>query len=395
MKKICLILSLLILLSGCAPSSADTPAETTGLTETTRPLATETVSTNVPIPTLQETEPPTTQAYDPLQQLIDAMTTEELVGQLFLVAPPADPLDAIETYHLGGYILFSNDFQGETPDSVKDTLSTYQNASKIPLLIAVDEEGGSVCRVSGHTAFRESRFSSPRKLFSQGGIDLLTKTEAEKCELLSNLGINVNLAPVCDITTDPNAFMYSRSLGQSPEETAQCIAAMVNVMNTFQVGSVLKHFPGYGNNTDTHVAAAVDDRSLSDLESVDLVPFQGGIDAGCGAIMISHTIINAIDNQNPATLSPAVHDYLRTKMGFTGVIMTDDLEMDAIADHYGQGEAAVLAVLAGNDILCSWSFETQYEAVLEAVNSGGIPLEQVTASVLRILHWKQQLGILP
>lgn len=395
MKRICLFLSLLILLSGCALSSANAPTETTAAIEPTPPPATETVSVNAPVPTPEETTPPTTQPLDPLQQLLESMTIEELVGQLFLVGPPTEPLSAIANYHLGGFILPGNAFNEESPDSIRDTLCSYQNTSDIPMLIAVDEEGGSVCRVSSHSAFRESRFPSPRKLFEQGGIALLTKTETEKCKLLNSLGINVNLAPVCDITADPEAFMYSRSLGQSPEITAQCIAEMVNVMNTSQVGSVLKHFPGYGNNTDTHVAIAVDNRPLSELEAVDLIPFQAGIDAGCGAIMVSHTIINAIDSELPATLSPSVHDYLRTNMGFTGVIITDGLDMDAISEHYGQGEAAVMAFLAGNDILCSWPFETRYDAVLEAVHSGRISLEQLNASVLRILRWKQQLGILP
>jgi len=385
MKPISLFMCIAFLLTGCAQVPEVIPSAPSDIATTTA-AATDPTETTAPL----NTEPS-----DPLSLLLETMTLEERVGQLFLVAPPADPLSAIASHHLGGYILFDSAFNGKTAAAVQQTISAYQAAASIPMLIAVDEEGGSVCRASAYTQFRANRFPSPRKLFNEGGIPLLSQTETEKCLLLQNLGINVNMAPVCDITTNPNAFMYSRSLGQSPEITAQCITSIIDIMRSHHVGSVLKHFPGYGNNTDTHVAMAVDNRSLAELESVDLVPFQAGIDAGCGAIMVSHTIVTAIDAQSPATLSPAVHDYLRNKMGFTGVIITDDLQMDAITDHYGQGEAAVLAILAGNDLLCSWSYESQYTAVLEAVKSGRITEEQINNSVSRILRWKQQLNLLP
>ena len=201
------------------------------------------------------------------------------------------------------------------------------------------------------------------------------------------------MAPVCDITTDPGAFMYKRSLGQSPEVTGEYIRSTVELMSQYGIGSVLKHFPGYGNNTDTHTGIAVDHRTLEELEHVDLVPFAAGIDAGCGAILVSHTIVEALDSQLPATLSPAVHDYLRNELGFQGVIVTDDLAMQAITDTYGAGEAAVLAVLAGNDLLCSTEYQIQYQAVLEAVQNGRISEEQLNEAVLRILRWKADLGL--
>ena len=225
-------------------------------------------------------------------------------------------------------------------------------------------------------------------------MELVIETEKEKCELLKSLGIHVNLAPVCDITTNADSFMYSRSLGQSPEITSEFISETVKLMQQHQVGSVLKHFPGYGNNTDTHIASAVDNRPLSQLEGEDLVPFAAGIQAGCGGVMVSHTVVSCLDEENPASLSPEVHRYLREEMGFAGVIMTDDLVMAAISEGYSAGEAAVLAVLAGNDLLCSSEYPVQYQAVLEAVQSGRIPEEQLNSSVLRILQWKENLGLL-
>jgi len=157
---------------------------------------------------------------------------------------------------------------------------------------------------------------------------------------------------------------------------------------------VLKHFPGYGNNPDTHTQMVRDDRPLEELEKSDLVPFAEGIRTGTDAILISHNIIDALDAQLPASLSPAVHDYLRHTMEFDGVIVTDDLVMQAITDAYGPEEAAVLAVLAGNDLLCSTEYPIQYPAVLEAVRSGRISSEQLDSSVMRILRWKQDLGLI-
>ena len=327
--------------------------------------------------------------------LLFQMTTEEKVGQLFFVRCQKETaVQDLETYQFGGYVLFGADFEDETPDSIRKTLSAYQEASTTPLLIAVDEEGGTVTRVSRYAAFRESPFPAPRWLYAEGGLEAVLQAEAEKSGFLRDLGINVNLAPVCDITTDEDAFMYDRSLGQDPQTTADVISAMVTVMTANQMGSVLKHFPGYGNNTDTHTAMAADSRSLEELESADLLPFAAGIDAGCGAILVSHTIVEALDPEMPATLSEKVHQYLREEMSFDGVIITDDLYMQAITDAYGAEEAAVLAVLAGNDLLCCREYEIQYPAVLEAVQSGRISQEILDSAVLRILRWKEALGLL-
>ena len=397
-RTVCIFLILLISLTGCrstvstqtlAPSDATDPTQYISVMSPTVPS-----QTAAPVQT--ETLPPSTEpGFDPYA-IIEAMTVEELVGQLFLARCPDGGIAGTElqTYHLGGYILFGRDFDGQTPDSLRETISGYQAQSAIPMLIAVDEEGGTVCRVSSRSAFRSSRFPSPRALYDAGGLQSVLETEAEKCELLTGLGINVNMAPVCDITTDPNAFMYSRSLGQDPQVTGQYISSVVSVMSSGATGSVLKHFPGYGNNTDTHTGIAVDDRSLETLEAADLIPFQAGIDAGCDAILVSHTVVTCLDDTLPASLSPAVIGYLRSNMGFDGVIVTDDLVMQAITDQYGTGEAAVLAVLAGNDLLCSSEYAIQYTAVLDAVNTGRISIDQIKVSVSRILQWKHELALI-
>lgn len=391
MKKFTAIL-LALLLAGCAAETAAPVATSPSTAATTQPTTLPPETTE---PTTVATEPPTIfEIYGPM---MDSMTTEELVGQLFLARYPGHSVAVQEqqTYHLGGYILFYADFEYETPSSSKEKLDALQAGVKIPMLLAVDEEGGTVARLSGNPNFRGSRFPSPRNLFDQGGMELILETELEKCALIRDSGLNVNMAPVCDITTDPYAFMYKRSLGQSAEVTGEFIENVVALMKQEKIGSVLKHFPGYGDNADTHVGSATDQRSLEELKSCDLVPFAAGIEAGCDAILVSHTVIGCLDDQFPATLSPIVMDYLRNTMGFEGVIVTDDLRMDAIAAYYDTGEAAVQAILAGNDLLCSSQYITQYNAVLQAVQDGTIPMERVRQSVARILKWKENLGLLP
>lgn len=385
MKRLLVFLICILILTGC--SSTPVPMEPV-IPETTAFVPETIIPETVPAP---ETLPP-----DPVEELLQSMPLEDWVGQLFLVG--ADPNLAqqhIMEYNPGGFLLFADNFKNEIPgDSATKTIDRYQQSSAIPLLIAVDEEGGTVTRISRFPYYRSSRFSSPRELYDLGGMDAILAEETEKCQLLASLGVNVNLAPVCDITTDPAAFMYLRSLGQEARTTALFAAQMVQVMKEHDIGTTLKHFPGYGNNTDTHTGIAVDSRSLEELEGNDLIPFQAGIDAGCGAVMVSHTIVEALDPELPASLSPEVHRYLREEMGFEGVILTDDLIMQAITDQYGAGEAAVMAVLAGNDLLCSTTFTAQYEAVLAAVLDGRIPYDTLKAAVRNVLEWKMELGLI-
>lgn len=387
MKKFfCVILCLLL----CGCSVQPMPKASSRATLPPEPSAQVTTQSPTQVPTQAPTLPP-----DPVDLLLSGLTTEEKVGQLFLARCRKETAaEDIAQYHLGGLVLFDRDTEDETPESLRQTLEHYQKAATIPLLIAVDEEGGSVVRISDKPAFRDAPFSSPRSLYEGGGMEALRTAEVEKDALLSDLGINVNLAPVCDITTDPAAFLYDRSLGQSPELTCQWVQIAVEEGQTYGIGCVLKHFPGYGNNADTHVGIAIENRSLEELEAQDLLPFAAGMEAGCGAVMMSHIQVTALDAEYPASLSPAVHRYVRETMGYNGVLVTDDLVMDAISVPYGVGEAAVLAVLAGNDLLISSDFPEQYAAVLEAIREGRISEEQIDNAVRRVLLWKQSLGLL-
>ena len=329
------------------------------------------------------------------QELLDGMTLEEKVGQMFIArCPETDAAQLAADYHLGGYILFGRDFKDKTAEQVTTDIQSYQDAAEIPLLIAVDEEGGTVNRVSSNPNLRSSPFRSPQSLYSEGGLELVRSDAQEKCRLLESLGININFAPVCDGSQDPADFIYDRTLGRDAQETSQYVAAVVETMAEEGMGSVLKHFPGYGNNTDTHTGVAYDDRPYDTFLTSDFLPFQAGIAAGADMVLVSHNIVSAMDEASPASLSPEVHRVLREDLGFTGVIVTDDLVMDGVRDFAGDDEAAVLAVQAGNDLLCCTDFQTQVPAVLAAVESGEITEEQIDAAVLRVLTMKLRLGIL-
>ena len=329
------------------------------------------------------------------QELLDGMTLEEKVGQMFIArCPETDAAQLAADYHLGGYILFGRDFKDKTAEQVTTDIQSYQDAAEIPLLIAVDEEGGTVNRVSSNPNLRSSPFRSPQSLYSEGGLELVRSDAQEKCRLLESLGININFAPVCDVSQDPADFIYDRTLGRDAQETSQYVAAVVETMAEEGMGSVLKHFPGYGNNADTHTGVAYDDRPYDTFLTSDFLPFQAGIAAGADMVLVSHNIVSAMDEASPASLSPEVHRVLREDLGFTGVIVTDDLVMDGVRDFAGDDEAAVLAVQAGNDLLCCTDFQTQVPAVLAAVESGEITGEQIDAAVLRVLTMKLRLGIL-
>ncbi len=327
--------------------------------------------------------------------ILSSMTLEDKIGQMFFVrCPKSEAAQKISQYNFGGYILFAEDFKASSKEQVLKNTQSYQKASKIPMIIGVDEEGGTVNRISKYPQFRSVPFSAPQSLYSEGGLELITSDTEEKAKLLKSLGINLNMAPVCDVSEDENNFIYKRTFGKDAKETSLYVQAVTKTMRKEKLGSVLKHFPGYGNNEDTHKRIAYDMRDYETFTSSDFLPFKAGIEAGAGAILVSHNIVTCMDKENPASLSQNVHRIIREELQFKGVIMTDDLVMDGIRNFTGESEAAVMAVLSGNDMLCSTHFEIQIPAVISAVNNGEIPIEQIDASVLRILLWKIDLGII-
>ena len=336
--------------------------------------------------TKQDSKPVTD---DAVEKLLSEMTLEEKVGQMFYsFTPLGAEEDWITKYHMGGYVIPGDSFDNKSADDVRAMIQGFQMKSKVPLLIGVDEEGGTVLRVSS------TGFDSPKNVYQSGGWVAIDATEKEKAELLTSLGINVNNAPVCDITSNPESFIYDRSFSGDPEEVSTFVKKVVAICKQKKLGTVLKHFPGYGDNTDTHEDMSYDSKPLDDFRNSDFVPFKAGIEAGADSIMVAHNIMADVDPDYPASLSKKVHDIIRNELKFDGVIMTDDLVMQAITKYTGTEAAAVTAAKCGNDILCCTEVETQYPAVLSAVKNGEIPQEQIDASVRRILKWKHNLGLL-
>ncbi len=342
--------------------------------------------------------PPEPTMEEMMMEQIKSMTLEQKVGQMFLIRYPLDGNgECLETYKPGGVVLFARDFENKTPEQMQAELASCQETIKavsgVPMLTSVDEEGGTVTRISRYPQYRSERFLSPQQVYAAGGWEMVVSDTVEKCQLLSSLGVNVNLAPVCDVAADPSAYIYKRTFGGDAEAAAEYISLVVNTMNEQNTGSVLKHFPGYGGNSDTHQGFSLDSRPYSDFVSSDFLPFQAGIEAGAGSVMVSHNIVQCMDETYPASLSPEVHRVLRKELGFEGVIMTDDLSMKAIANSYGLEEAAVLAVKAGNDMLCCTDYEVQIPAVIAAAEAGELDMAQIEESVLRVMLWKHQLGL--
>lgn len=407
MKRIlCLILCLTFCLTGCGlrlEKVENVPRETT---ETVLPDPEPAPQPEPqpepepePVPELTEEEKRLLRA----QEIMDTMTLEQKIGQLFFArcpGPNGDGEGLMSQYQLGGYLLFKRDFQDAagnwlTADQLTAQLEGYTDAAAIAPLFGVDEEGGTVTRASQNpNLFPEGKCQSPQKLFKAGGLEAVSQDAKAKSEKLLQLGIHVNFAPVADVTADSGDFMYPRAFGQDAAATAGYVDAVTAAMEQAGMGAVLKHFPGYGSNRDTHTAAVVDDRPYEQFTQSDFLPFQAGMTHQNAAVLVSHNIVNAMDSTLPASLSPAVYRILREELGFNGVALTDDLIMDALSAYTADGKAAVMAIQAGADMVVSSDFEKEIAQVVLALENDELTVERIEQSVLRVLQWKLLLGVM-
>ncbi|WP_105207495.1 glycoside hydrolase family 3 protein [Streptococcus suis] len=326
-----------------------------------------------------------------VNQYLSQMTLEEKVGQMiFARMPSAGQTEALETYHFGGYILFASDFEGKTLEQVKEEIASYQSLSKVPLLMASDEEGGTVTRIS---QLLETPFASPLGLYQAGGIEAILSDAKQKTSLLKEEGIYAGFFPVADLSTDPSSFIYDRTIGQDATITSDYISQLVTVLKEEQFASTLKHFPGYGDNADSHTDLVYDNRSLEELRANDFLPFKAGIEAGADSIMVSHNIVPAIDDV-PSSISPEINKILRNELGFEGVIMTDDFDMQGLVQFVDQDTGALQTIQAGTDMILSSSYASQIPYIIEQVKAGTITEERIDQSVKRILGMKYDLGLI-
>lgn len=320
------------------------------------------------------------------------MTLEEKIGQMILSRFPENSNQAIQEYHVGGFILFKKDFENKTKEEVIYQINQLQESSKIPLFLAVDEEGGTVVRISSNPNLRDIPFLSPRQIYNTSGLTGIEEDTEEKIKLLKELGINLNLAPVADVSVDSNDYIYERSLGKDALETSKYIKAVVKIYNEGKIGCALKHFPGYGSNKDTHQGISIDNRSYSEFTKNDFLPFQAGIEEKVPSILVSHNIVTSMDSNYPASLSKNVHDILKNKLHFREIIMTDELSMKAIQEY--TNNPILAAIKAGNDLLLVTDYEQTYHDIMNSVENGKIKEERINESVFKILAWKYELGIL-
>ena len=322
---------------------------------------------------------------------LKTMSQDEKIGQIFLVRVPSEnQISDLQKYYFGGYLLFERDFKDKTKEDVINMINEYQESANIPLLIATDEEGGDVSRLSSNKNIVQEPFKSPSQLYQSGGMDAIREDTIYKSEVLKSLGINVNLAPVVDVATDPDSYMYERTIKESTSVTSQYAKAVIESSKNTGVSYTLKHFPGYGNNADTHTSSTTDNRTYSAIMEDDIPPFKAGIKAGAEAVLVSHNTVPALDKDNPASLSATVHNVLRNELSFTGIIITDDLDMGAITD----GNAVIKAILAGNDLIIVTDYESAISKVKDALENGDIGESLIDKMAFRVLAWKYYKGLM-
>ncbi len=337
------------------------------------------------------------QSYEKAYAYMQNMSTEQMVGQLLVGTCPTDDSakSTLSKYALSGYVYTADNFFDMTADEIKATIADYQSSASTAMIMAVEEEGGAVTALSDLDAFPEYDFYSVRDVFAEGGMSAVENDETQKAQLLSSVGINVNLAPVCDMATDSTQIMYSRSLGGTTEETAQYVSSATQISQNKGVSVALKHFPGYGTVEDSTDAVKVDTRDASQFEQNDFKPFEAGIDEGAHLVMVSNVLVEKMDPRCIASLSDYVHKVLRDELDFTGLIITDNLDYyDEYADFANSKSVYVQAVLAGNDLVMVDDVESAYKDILSAVNDGTIDEDTLQKACMRVLAYKYTAGIL-
>lgn len=340
---------------------------------------------------------------------LNTLSLDEKIGQLIVAHHSNKATDAITNYNIGGFTYFEADFTGKTEAGVKSMIANEQAASKIPLITAVDEEGGRVVRISPNTSLiadeltkypnlfytntnNKKAWKLSKDLYTESGnnFTLINQEMKVKLGVLKRLGLNVNFAPVVDMAIE-GAYISDRVIGLDAAGTAEYAKNVITTSKGTGVSLTMKHFPGYGNNSDTHSSGSVDNKTLTELKNNDMIPFIEGMGVGGEAIMVSHNTVAAIDPDNPSSISKPMHDILRDDLNFTGVIITDALDMGATKDIANK---FAKAINAGNNLILVQDYAAAFNEIKSAVQSGTITQEQVDKLVFRNLAWKYYKGLL-
>jgi len=354
------------------------------------------------------------------EQLLNNMTLEEKVGQLLLIRPESlytdysseqvndtrnygiqemnvKMVETLDRYPVGGIAIFGKNIS--SPSQLVAFIDDMQQNSEIPLFIAADEESGPVSRIANSPGFDVETFESMQAVGESRDPDNARKVGLAIGSYMKDYGFNLNFAPVADVNTNPdNIIIGNRSFGSEPDLVAEMVAAEIGGLREAGIMSCIKHFPGHGDTKeDTHSGFVSIEKNWEALRECELIPFEAGIAAHTDMVMISHiTAENITHDTLPSSLSyEMIERKLRGELNYNGVIITDSMSMGAITDHYSSGEAAVLAISAGADIvLMPENFIESFDALCEAVNSGALSEARIDQSVLRILSLKEKYGLL-
>lgn len=339
--------------------------------------------------------------------IVAGMSLEDKLAQMFVITPNAltgyssvtaagdTTREAYNSRPVGGIIYMGANLTD--PEQTKTMLSNMQAIARertgLPIFLCVDEEGGSVARIASNSAFSVTDVGKMSDIGATGDTQNAYNAGAVIGTYLTDLGFNVDFAPVADVLTNPeNTVIGDRSFGSDPQLVAGMVTSELQALSDMGVYGAVKHFPGHGGTTeDSHEGAATTERALEEMMQSELVPFQSAIDAGVPFVMVGHiSVPNVTGTDVPATLSSyMVTDVLRGRMGYRGIIITDAMDMGAITDNYNSDAAAVTAVVAGVDmILMPDDYETAYNGLLTAVQEGTISEERINESVIRIVRAK-------
>lgn len=346
---------------------------------------------------------------DSQQPKQDSMTLNEKVGQLFFLSFRWDTdgtrlltynstvQKEIQTIHPGGIALFGENIY--TVPQVRTLIQKMQKDCSIPPFVGIDQEGGTVQRIQHTNQIPAVDVPSMWRVGKTGNTTLAQQVGAVLGSELTVFGFNLDFAPDCDVFSNPdNTVIGTRSFSSNAKQAAAFSVAASAGLRSQQILPVCKHFPGHGDTAeDTHEGYATVNKTKEQLYQTELIPFQAQIQAGAEMIMAAHISLPKITGSSmPASMSPQVlQGLLRKELGFQGVIITDALNMGAVAKHYSSGEAAVRALKAGADmLLMPENPQEAYAAVLKAVKSGEIPESRIEASVKRITALKEKYGIL-
>ena len=345
-----------------------------------------------------------------IDRVLDSMTLEEKVNQLFMITPEAltgvgtviqagdGTREALAEHPVGGLIYFAQNLKD--PDQTRTMLENTQEyasaRSGFPIFLSVDEEGGQVARVGSNPSFGVPEIGNMSEVGAGGDTQEAYETGSTIGAYLKDLGFNMDAAPDADVLTNPaNEVVKYRSFGSDPELVSRMAAAELKGLNDQGIIGMYKHFPGHGGTTaDSHEGYVYVEENLEELKSGALVPFQDGADNGLRVIMVSHIACPEVTGDNtPATLSrQLVTDLLREDMGFDGLVITDALNMGAITEQYSSGEAAVAALNAGVDmLLMPADFQAAYDGVMAALENGELTEERIDESVRRVLEIKLEM----